>query len=136
MPASFRSALGDQLHKGLVLFCSNQHACLEGFDWARMDEIGERLDQFDMFSEDQDDLATTVFGESVQLICDGDGRITLPTDLMEAVHISDKAVFVGLGRKFQIWSPELFERRRTQARDNVTDRKLTVPRAERGSHDA
>ena len=132
VPAPFRAALGDQLHNGVVLFSSHQHSCLEGFDWSRMDEIGERMDKFDLFSEDQDDLATTIFGESVQLLCDGDGRITLPVELMEVAHITDKAMFVGLGRKFQIWSPEMFERRRLQARDNVVDRKLTVPGADQG----
>ena len=132
VPAPFRAALGGQLHNGVVLFCSHQHSCLEGFDWARMDEIGDRMDKFDLFSEDQDDLATTIFGESVQLICDGEGRITLPVELMEAVHIAERAMFVGLGRKFQIWSPEMFERRRLKARDNVIDRKLTVPGAPQG----
>ncbi len=127
MPAPFRSALADQLHQGIVIFSSNTHSCLEGFDWAKMDEIGTRMDHYDLFSDDQDDLATTIFGESVQLFFDGDGRVTLPPALMEAVNISDKATFVGLGRKFQIWSPELFDRRKSQARAAVQDRKLTVP---------
>ncbi len=132
MPAPFRAALADQAHNGVVLFCSNTHSCLEGFDWAKMDEIGSRMDHYDLFSDDQDDLATTIFGESVQLFFDGDGRITVPPHLMEAANISDKATFVGLGRKFQIWSPELFARRKSQARDAVQDRKLTVPNKDGG----
>ncbi len=127
VPAPFRAALAEQLHQGVVIFCSNAHSCLEGFDWAKMDEIGTRMDHYDLFSDDQDDLATTIFGESVQLFFDGDGRITLPLDLMESSHIVDSATFVGLGRKFQIWSPELFGRRKSQARSAVQDRKLTVP---------
>ncbi len=96
-------------------------------DWAKMDEIGERMDHYDLFSDDQDDLATTIFGESVQLLFDGDGRVTLPVELMEVARIADRAVFVGLGRKFQIWSPELFEERKARARGAVQDRRLTVP---------
>ena len=134
MPAPFRAALTDQLHNGVVLFASNQHPCVEGFDWAKMDEIGDRMDHYDLFSDDQDDLATTIFGESTQLFFDGDGRITLPQNLIDAASISGKATFVGLGRKFQIWSPELFERRKTQARSSVQDRKLTIPQTkDRGS---
>ncbi|MGH1375539.1 MAG: division/cell wall cluster transcriptional repressor MraZ [Alphaproteobacteria bacterium] len=128
VPASFRSALGEQVNHGLVVFASSQHSCLEGFDWAKMDEIGDRMDHYDLFSSDQDDLATTIFGESVQLLIDGDGRMTLPSHLMSAAGITSRATFVGLGRKFQIWSPEMFERRRTQARSSVQDRKLTVPK--------
>lgn len=132
VPASFRGALGDQLNHGLVMFASNQHSCLEGFDWAKMDEIGDRMDHYDLFSSDQDDLATTIFGESVQLLIDGDGRVTLPDHLMSAAGITNKATFVGLGRKFQVWSPDMFDRRRMQARSSVQDRKLTVPKGAGG----
>ncbi len=128
IPAPFRSALGDQIDRGVVVFRSHQHNCLEGFDWAKMDEIGDRMDHYDLFSEQQDDLATTIFGESVQLFCDGEGRVVLPADLMEAASITDQATFVGLGRKFQIWSPELFARRKDQARAAVQDQKLTIPK--------
>ena len=133
VPAQFRSALSDQLHNGIVLFVSNQYSCLEGFDWAKMDEISERMDHYDLFSDDQDDLATTIFGESVQLFLDGDGRVTLPSELTGPASITERAVFVGMGRKFQIWSPELFERRKTQARGAVQDRKLTIPKKSGGT---
>lgn len=131
MPAPFRTALAGQLHHGLVVFVSSQHVCLEGFDRAKMEEISARMDSFDLFSDEQDDLATTIFGESIQLSIDGDGRVTLPQDLMRAAQIKEKATFVGLGRKFQIWSPELFERRRSLARGAVQDKKLTVPSVKR-----
>lgn len=129
VPAPFRAALGEQLAQGIVVFRPGQHECLEGFDWAKMDEISERLDAFDLFSDEQDDLATTIFGDSVQLFFDGDGRITLSLELMEASHIVDKAVFVGLGRKFQIWAPEYFAKRKAQARSAVHEKKLTVPKS-------
>lgn len=132
VPAPFRAALAGQVNQGVVLFCSNQHACLEGFDWAKMDEIGDRMDHYDLFSDDQDDLATTIFGESVQLFFDGDGRVTLPQDLIDAAQIHDSATFVGLGRKFQIWNADMFDRRKAQARSAVQDRKLTVPKGDTG----
>ncbi len=127
VPAPFRSALGEQAHKGVVLFSSNQHRCIEGFDWAKMEEISARMDHYDLFSDDQDDLATTIFGQSIQLLFDSEGRITLPADLIAAADITDKATFVGLGRKFQIWCPEIFADRKEQARSAVKERKLTIP---------
>ncbi len=134
VPASFRAGLAEQLHQGVVVFAAHNHACLEGFDWAKMDEISARLDQFDLFSAEQDDLATTIFGESVQLLIDSDGRVVIPAHLLKVAQITGKATFVGLGRKFQIWNPELFDRRKTQARGAVQDQKLTVP--QKGAGDA
>ena len=129
VPSQFRAALYDQAFQGVILFRSSQHECLEGFDWAYMDGLSERLDDFDLFSDAQDDLATSIFAESHQATFDGEGRILLPVDLMEHARIIDRAAFVGLGRKFQIWSPEALESRREEARYNVREKGLTVPKS-------
>lgn len=128
VPAGFRAALEGEPFSGIVLIPSQTHDCLEGFAYSAMQEIARRLDEFDMFSTDQDDIATSVFGEAQQLAFDGEGRIMLPAELMARANISDQAVFVGLGAKFQIWSPEKYEDRRRAARDNVTKNKLTLPK--------
>jgi MraZ protein len=132
VPAPFRAALATQLDQGIVVFCSSQHSCLEGFDWATMSEISDRMDHYDLFSAEQDDLATTIFGESVQLQFDNEGRVTLPLELMKAAHIVDSATFVGLGKKFQIWDPQMFLARKSQARAGVQDKGLTIPRKSGG----
>lgn len=128
VPASFRAELAEESFQGVVLFRSNVHQCLEGFAWSYMQEIGKRLDNFDLFSSEQDDLATSIFGTAVQLSLDGDGRIILPTDLIEFSSLNEKVSFVGMGTKFQIWNPETFEKRREVARQVVQSKGLTIPK--------
>jgi MraZ protein len=130
VPASFRSALAAQAFQGIVLFRANNHACLEGFAQSAMEELSNRLDHFDLFSAEQDDMATAIFGEAVQLPFDGDGRIILPVDLIGFAALEEQAAFVGMGRKFQVWNPAAFEKRKTQARKSVQDKGLTLPRGE------
>ncbi len=132
VPATFRAALVGQVFHGVVLFRSHIHICLEGFAYSRMEEIGARLEHFDLFSAAQDDLATAIFAESVQLPFDGDGRVVLPSDLVGFCDVADQAVFVGMGRKFQIWNPEKFEKRRAHARTSVREGGLTLPGERRG----
>jgi MraZ protein len=93
-----------------------------------MEELGARLDHFDLFSEDQDDMATAIFGEAVQLPFDGDGRVILPSEFMDFAGIDERAAFVGMGHKFQIWDPDSFDKRRAEARKSVRDKGLTLPR--------
>lgn len=137
IPAPFRAALsvtgeaGVAL-PGLVLFRASGHACLEGFPWSRMEELSARLDHYDLFSSDQDDLATAIFGEAAPLSVDADGRIVMPQELIDFAGIGEQAAFVGMGRKFQIWEPAALEKRRTQARSAVRDKGLTLPRAANG----
>lgn len=132
VPASFRAELSSESFQGIVLFKSNFHDCLEGFPKSYMEEIGSRLDDFDMFSAEQDDLATAIFGSAVQLPLDGDGRVILPSDLLNFAELGEQAVFVGLGSKFQIWSAEKFQARQSNARKAVQDGKLTLPKKRGG----
>ncbi len=131
MPAGFRAALAGQSFQGVVLVRSHLHSALEGFSFGMMAELGERLDQFALFSEEQDDMATAIFGEAVPLPFDGEGRIVLPVDLMEHAGVVDQAAFVGLGHKFQIWEPAALKRRQSEARGNVRAKGLTLPKGGR-----
>lgn len=135
VPSAFRAELSEESFKGVVLFRSNTHQCLEGFAWSYMQEIGKRLDNFDLFSAEQDDLATSIFGTAVQLSMDGDGRIILPADLIDFSGLNEQASFVGMGAKFQIWSPENFEQRRITAREAVQSKNLTIPKAAGGKNE-
>ena len=130
IPAQFRTELADQSFQGVVLLPSKTHKALEGFSWSYMHSISERLDAFDLFSSEQDDLATSVFGLAQQLPFDGDGRITLPSDLIAYAGITEQVGFVGLGHKFQVWDPVHLEERKQKARQAVQDNNLTIPKGQ------
>lgn len=127
LPASFRAVLASKDVQGVILFKSPVYPCLEGFDPLFVEEISARLDSFDMFSAEQDDLATALFGEAIQLSLDDTGRMVMPEILMAHAGLSDEAAFIGLGKKFQIWSPEALAERQEKARHNVRDKGLTLP---------
>ena len=128
VPAPFRAVLSAQAFQGVVLFRSTIHPCLEGFGMDMMDEMGARLDRFDLFSDAQDDLATAMFAEAVPLPFDGEGRILLPPSLIAHAGIGEAAAFAGMGRKFQVWDPAALEKRAAAARDNVRTQGLTLPK--------
>ncbi len=131
VPAPFRATLVGQAFQGVVLFRATAHACLEGFDFGTMEELSARLDHFDLFSNQQDDLATAIFGEAVQCPFDSEGRVGVPQALLDYAGIVEGATFVGLGRKFQIWDTAAFEKRRNTARVNVVREGLTLPRLDK-----
>lgn len=127
IPASFRPQLTVEGFSGVVLFCSPKHKCLEGFDMKAMEDMAARLDQFDMFSSQQDDMAASLFGAAQPLTMDGQGRVILPNDLIEYAGLTDRVSIVGLGRKFQFWNPDEYAARQEQARKNVEDGGMTLP---------
>lgn len=133
VPAPFRAALAGQPFQGVVLFKGTTHDCIEGFDYNTMVELSERLDHFDLFSNQQDDLATAMFGEAEQCAMDGEGRIGIPDELVKFAGLTETACFVGLGRKFQIWDKAKYDTRREAARANIIKQGLTLPSLSSGA---
>jgi MraZ protein len=127
VPAPFRASINTQNFAGVILFRSPTYNCIEGFDQSTMLELSNRLDRFDLFSSVQDDLATTIFAEAVPCGFDSEGRISIPESFLLHARMSEGAVIVGLGKKFQIWDPELFAQRQEEARLSVKTKGLTIP---------
>jgi MraZ protein len=127
VPAQFRAQLAGQSFKGVVVYRSPKLRALDGFSMEQMEQLSARLNHFDLFSDDQDDLAATIFGGSVPLPFDGEGRITLPQDLAEFVGIDEQVAFVGLGAKFQIWEPAAYDAHEAEARERARGKALTLP---------
>ena len=74
---------------------------------------------FDAFSDEQDDLTDLIFADAKEFPFDSTGRIVLTEKLLKHAGITDKALFVGKGKTFQIWNPDTYEelaaKRREQA---------------------
>ena len=100
---------------------------------AVFEQLAQPMDGLDLFSEAHDDLATSIYADAYPLEADKEGRILLPASLVIHAGLSDTAVFMGLGRIFQIWEPAAAERRRAEARERARARGLTLPGAVPGA---
>jgi MraZ protein len=121
-PAPFRSAVAknsDEYFSGVVLYRSFKDQCIEGSDLGRMETLSNAADNLDVFSEKQDDLTALIFADARQCAFDTTGRILLPKDLITHAGLKDKALFVGLGKTFQIWNPEIFAKKEKIVREKA-----------------
>ncbi|MFO0389724.1 MAG: division/cell wall cluster transcriptional repressor MraZ [Alphaproteobacteria bacterium] len=123
IPSSFRSALISQEFSGIVVYPSPLHGCIEACGMARIMKLNQRIERFDPYSEERDAFATTIFGESVQLNFDPEGRVTLPAGLLAAANIAEETTIVGKGEIFEIWQPKAFEAHAKRARELVRERR-------------
>ena len=80
----------------------------------------------DFFSETQDDLTNLIFGDAKRFSFDSTGRIMLTEKLLKHAEITDSAVFVGKGRKFQIWSAENWEKEELRIREKIRLNRPTL----------
>jgi transcriptional regulator MraZ len=124
IPAPFRAVLSRDAYAGGIY-------CYPSLDAPALDAGGERLAQkidgllagLPDYSDERDELSVALYGDVHVVTIDGDGRIVIPQNLCQHAGLSGQVTFVGLGEKFQIWSPEQFETRRQQARAKVREHK-------------
>ena len=108
IPASFRAVLARDGFEGLYCQPSPGHPALDAGGNALIQEIEALIDRFPPYSEERDDLAAALYGQSEILKIDSEGRIMLTERMKTIAHIDESVLFVGLGHKFQIWEPERF----------------------------
>lgn len=119
IPAPFRAALRAQaaINEALVILRpSHLHPCIEAWPSAAFASLAAPLGDIDVFSEDHDDLAASLYADAYPLDADKEGRIILPENLRQHAGLSDEIAFMGMGRTFQIWEPAAAARRREEAR--------------------
>ena len=126
LPSLFRSALPQTDKNEIILFKSLKYKSIEGCNSNRINEIAERINKLDIFSDDQDDFATSIFSEIIPTNLDKEGRFLIPENLKLYANISSQAAFIGQGHFFQIWEPAAALERQEQSRMRLIKEKKTL----------
>ena len=116
VPASFRSHLNSLGYNGFVAYPSFNNEALEACSEDRIEKLSNTIDSLNPFEEKRDYFATSVLSESVSLQFDNEGRVLLADKLIDHARIKNNILFVGLGKTFQIWEPNSFEKFKIVAR--------------------
>jgi MraZ protein len=136
IPAPYRAALRPALGSDgapLILRPSHKNPCVEGWTAAGFASLATPLDGLDMFGEDHDDLAASIYANAHPSEPDKEGRIVLPGDLIAHANLGDSVVFIGMGKTFQIWEPAAGEHFLAEARERARSARLTLPGASGGA---
>ena len=116
MPASFRSYLSNLGYNGVICYPSFNNQSIEAWPQDRIEKISNSIDSLNPFEEKRGFFATSILSESINLQFDSEGRILLTSKLLKHAKIKSSMVFVGQGKTFQIWEPEIFEKFKVTAR--------------------
>jgi MraZ protein len=115
VPASFRAVLARDGDDTLFCYPALDRPALEAGGRMLMSEIEDLINRFAPFSDEREQFATALYGTSELVKMDAEGRVTLSDPLKDHAGIMDSVAFVGLGHKFQIWAPDRFSARLSEA---------------------
>ena len=106
VPARYRTAIREQEFQGIVAAPAFEAGAIDACDFDRINEVVQRLDVPGAYTPEQREIAELMLARSEELPFDSEGRVLLPQSLLELAGIDGQALFVGVGRSFQIWDPE------------------------------
>tara|TARA_Y100001960_G_C14176904_1_gene588251 strand:+ start:124 stop:588 length:465 start_codon:yes stop_codon:yes gene_type:complete len=126
LPSIFRNALPKNSKKEIILFKSLKFKSIEGCSADRIKRIASRIDELDIFSDDQEDFSTTIFSEIIPTKIDKEGRFLIPENLKKYSNILEEVTFIGQGHYFQIWEPNAAIERQQKSRERLVKEKRTL----------
>lgn len=127
LPADFRAELPEDGERMVVyIYPSPKDDALEACDKAFMQRMVDSIEEQPLFSDAEDDLGSTIVAQARKAQLDETGRLVLPPDFADFAGIEDKAVFVGRGSRFQIWSPDRATEHTRRSRERARGRTLSL----------
>ena len=126
LPSLFRNALSKNNKNEIILFKSLKFKSIEGCSSDRINKIANKIDELDIFSDDQDDFTTSIFSEILPTNLDKEGRFLIPENLKSYSNISSEVTFIGQGHYFQMWEPRAAIKRQKNSRERLVRKKRTL----------
>tara|TARA_B100001778_G_C18477843_1_gene578879 strand:- start:422 stop:892 length:471 start_codon:yes stop_codon:yes gene_type:complete len=118
VPAQFRRVLeeGDpdfisgQNPSCALVYGRKERRCIEGYSIAAINEVDNLVSKLPRYSREREILERMLNTQSSYAQIDDNGRLVLSIKLRQMIGISDEAILIGMGDKFQIWEPELYKK--------------------------
>lgn len=126
VPPSFRTNLQVQDGSRMIVFPSLQNTALDACSLEHMEQLSESLESPELPPEQRELIETVIFGASVELTLDSEGRIILPQSLLAFAGITREAAFVGRRRTFQIWDPAALTAHESALRERAKDSNISL----------
>ncbi len=113
MPVKYRDRLQESCRGQLVLTVDRDR-CLLVYPLPEWEEIERKLVKLPSFNERARRLQRLLIGHATEVELDSAGRILLPPPLREFADLDKRAVLIGQGNRFELWSEGSWEERREQ----------------------
>lgn len=126
MPTRYRDTLQDRCEGQMVATIDTEDKCLLLYpieDWL---EIERKIEALPSFNKAARRVQRLLIGHATDVEMDGNGRLVVPPVLRSYAELDKKIMLVGQGKKFEIWSEELWNQKRDAwlEEDNLGDDEL------------
>jgi MraZ protein len=122
VPAGWRPSLISKDFSGIIAQSSLSEKAIDAYPRDYLELLQGKLDLNDPLLEENEYESTVIFGGSV-LSFDSEGRVVLSDSLRNEINLVSEALFVGMGRRFRIWNPKIFNEYLGRAKSYMDKRR-------------
>ena len=122
VPAGWRPSLISKDFSGIIAQSSLSEKAVDAYPRDYLELLQGKLDLNDPLLEENEYESTVLFGGSV-LSFDSEGRVVLSDLLRNEINLASEALFVGMGRRFRIWNPKIFNEYLGRAKSYMDKRR-------------
>jgi len=108
VPAIWRPNLIGKNFAGIIAQSSLSEQAIDAYPKDYLNLLQNKLDLNDPLLEENEYESTLIFGGAI-LSFDNEGRVIISESLRSEIKINSEALFVGMGRRFRIWNPQIFD---------------------------
>ncbi len=122
VPSKFKEILNQQYDERLVI--TNYDHCLVAFPHQEWSLLEEKVKNLPSLSKDSRAFLRFFYSSGIDCEIDRQGRLLIPQSLRDYANLQKDVVFVGSGKKIEIWNKERWEeefRKSQENFDRVTD---------------
>jgi MraZ protein len=124
IPTAYREQVAGACANRLVItYNPFESGCLWLFPYAEWEQVRDQVNALSSVKAVHRALQMKLVGAAAQVEPDGAARILLPASQRAAAGIEKKAVLLGMGNKFELWSEQahLAKIRQTIGEDDISD---------------
>ena len=85
------------------------------------ERLYEKVNELSMTDPAARQLKRLIFANAAPVTLDNNGRILIPQFLRQIANLNSAALVVGVGKHFEIWSPELWEMQTASLNDSAAN---------------
>lgn len=116
VPSTFRKILGASFiaakwYEGCLILVSKEN-------WTAL--LNKLTGKNEIITQPVRDTERFILGSAYEMVPDGQGRVVLPARLAQYGGLEDKAVFVGLGDRVEVWERQSWEKREQYVSQNAS----------------
>ena len=114
IPSRYREPLSVHCAGHLVVTIDTESRCLLLYPIHEWEEIQKKIEALPSFDRNARRIQRLLIGHATDVEMDANGRLLLSAPLREYAQLEKKIILLGQGKKFEIWSEQLWSQTRDE----------------------